>query len=41
VECGVLVKQDGDCVNDFEGVFCFEQVFEANYPWCGTRQPQV
>ena len=41
VECGVLVKQEGDCVSDFEGVFCFNEVFERNYPWCSAvRQPQ-
>ena len=41
VECGVLVKQDGDCVSDFEGVFCFNEAFERNYPWCSAvRQPQ-
>ena len=38
VDCGVLVKQDGDCVDDFEEVFSFGQVFEAEYPWCSCRQ---
>jgi uncharacterized repeat protein (TIGR04138 family) len=34
VDCGVLVKQDGDRVADFDGVFCFAQAFEREYPWC-------
>ena len=38
VDCGVLVKQDGDCVDDFHDVFSFSQVFEAEYPWCSCRQ---
>lgn len=37
VDCGVLVKQDGDCVDDFADVFCFRTEFEENYPWCGAR----
>ncbi|HYW06053.1 MAG TPA: Minf_1886 family protein [Longimicrobium sp.] len=37
VECGVLVKQDGDSVADFEGVFCFADAFESNYAWQGCR----
>jgi uncharacterized repeat protein (TIGR04138 family) len=40
VDCGVLVKQDGDCVRDFEDVFCFRAAFEQNYPWCCSRQTQ-
>jgi uncharacterized repeat protein (TIGR04138 family) len=40
VECGVLVKQDGDCVDDFCDVFCFSEAFERNYPWCTPRQAQ-
>jgi uncharacterized repeat protein (TIGR04138 family) len=41
VDCGVLVKQEGDSVIDFDGVFCFDQVFEREYPWCPVRQGQV
>jgi uncharacterized repeat protein (TIGR04138 family) len=40
VECGVLVKQDGDCVDEFCDVFNFSEAFERNYPWCAARQPQ-
>jgi uncharacterized repeat protein (TIGR04138 family) len=40
VECGVLVKQDGDCVDEFCDVFSFSEAFERNYPWCAPRQPQ-
>jgi uncharacterized repeat protein (TIGR04138 family) len=41
VECGVLVKQEGDCVDEFCDVFCFSEAFERNYPWCTPRQPQI
>lgn len=41
VDCGVLVKQEGDCVRDFEAVFCFDQAFDRDYPWCAVRQAQV
>jgi uncharacterized repeat protein (TIGR04138 family) len=34
VECGVLVKQDDDSIADFDGVFCFQNAFEGDYPWC-------
>jgi uncharacterized repeat protein (TIGR04138 family) len=40
VECGVLVKQDGDCLDEFCDVFCFSEAFEHNYPWCAPRQAQ-
>lgn len=33
VECGVLIKQEGDSPDDFEAVFDFEEAFERNYPW--------
>lgn len=33
VECGILIKQDEDCIDDFLGVFDFEEVFERDYPW--------
>lgn len=33
VEQGILVTQDGDSLEDFTGVFDFEEVFERNYPW--------
>jgi uncharacterized repeat protein (TIGR04138 family) len=39
VECGVLVKQDGDCLDEFCDVFCFSEAFERNYPWCAPSQP--
>ena len=40
VELGILVKQDDDCVDDFEGLFCFGEAFEKNYPWSAPRQLQ-
>ena len=33
VECGVLIRQDGDSPEDFRDVFDFEEAFEQNYPW--------
>ena len=38
VELGILVKQDNDSLDDFDGVFCFSDAFEQNYPWaCPPR----
>ena len=38
VELGILVKQEGDSLDDFGGVFCFGDAFEQNYPWaCPPR----
>ena len=36
VDCGVLVKQDGDSLDDFERVFDFAEAFERRYPWPGS-----
>ena len=33
VECGVLIKRDEDSMDDFQGLFDFEEAFEHNYPW--------
>lgn len=33
VESGVLVKQEADRLEDFQGVYDFEDAFEAGYPW--------
>lgn len=33
VDHGVLTKEETDRREDFDGLFCFEQVFEAEYPW--------
>lgn len=33
VDCGVLIKQDGDSPEDFDNVFDFEEAFEREYPW--------
>lgn len=38
VELGILVKQDGDSVDDFDGVFCFAEAFERDYPWACPRR---
>ena len=37
VECGVLVKQDDDSLDDFDRVFDFPTVFEREYPWPGLK----
>ncbi len=37
VECGVLVKQDEDRLEDFRDVFDFEDAFERGYPWGVSR----
>jgi uncharacterized repeat protein (TIGR04138 family) len=33
VDCGILIRQEDDALEDFEGVFDFEDAFERNYPW--------
>jgi uncharacterized repeat protein (TIGR04138 family) len=33
VDHGVLTKQDTDSPDDFDELFSFERVFEADYPW--------
>jgi uncharacterized repeat protein (TIGR04138 family) len=38
VELGVLVKQEDDTIDSFDGVFDFEEVFEASYPWPGVTR---
>ncbi|HET8654734.1 MAG TPA: Minf_1886 family protein [Longimicrobiaceae bacterium] len=38
VECGVLVKQENDALDDFDDVFDFATSFERDYPWPGLRQ---
>lgn len=38
VECGVLVKQDEDSLDDFEDVFCFAGAFEDGYCWRLPRE---
>ena len=33
VDAGVLLKQDEDSPRDFDALFDFEEVFDADYPW--------
>ncbi len=33
VECGYLIRQEGDSREDFRDVFDFEEAFEQDYPW--------
>jgi uncharacterized repeat protein (TIGR04138 family) len=36
VDLGVLVKQDDDSIDSFDGVYDFEEAFETAYPWPGA-----
>jgi len=38
VEVGVLITQPGDKVEDFHGVYGFEQAFDEGYVWQGARE---
>ncbi|HEV2147555.1 MAG TPA: Minf_1886 family protein [Longimicrobiaceae bacterium] len=38
VECGVLVKQETDDLDDFDGVYDFSHAFERDYPWAAPRE---
>jgi uncharacterized repeat protein (TIGR04138 family) len=33
VEAGILIKQEEDLLDDFNGIFDFEDAFERDYPW--------
>jgi uncharacterized repeat protein (TIGR04138 family) len=33
IDCGVLVKQDDDHIEDFDEIFDFDDAFEREYPW--------
>ena len=37
VDCGVLIKREEDRLEDFRGLYDFEEVFERDYPWAGRR----
>ncbi len=37
VETGVLIKQQDDRLEDFTGLFDFEEAFERDYPWGSAR----
>lgn len=42
VDCGVLVKQDDDCLTAFDNLFDFETVFDRDYDWsfrCNCAEP--
>lgn len=38
VDVGLLVTQPGDRVEDFAGVYAFEQAFDEEYVWQGIAQ---
>jgi len=38
VDCGILIRQDEDSLDDFQNVFDFDQAFDRDYPW-GRGQP--
>ncbi|MGH7483714.1 MAG: Minf_1886 family protein [Longimicrobiales bacterium] len=33
VDCGILIKQEGDSPSDFERVYDFADAFDRDYPW--------
>jgi uncharacterized repeat protein (TIGR04138 family) len=33
VDLGVLVKQEDDTIEGFEGIYDFDEVFQSSYPW--------
>ncbi|MBI4541352.1 MAG: hypothetical protein HY704_17755 [Gemmatimonadetes bacterium] len=33
VECGILIKEETDRLDDFREVYDFEEAFEHEYPW--------
>lgn len=37
VDAGVLIKQEEDTLDDFAGVFDFEEEFDRKYPWGAAR----
>lgn len=37
IELGLLQKQESDQLEDFAGVFDFEEAFENHYPWPGVK----
>jgi uncharacterized repeat protein (TIGR04138 family) len=39
IDVGLLIRQPNDRIEDFDGVFDFQQAFEGNYPWSGVRGP--
>ncbi|MBX6365918.1 MAG: hypothetical protein IRZ00_18890 [Gemmatimonadetes bacterium] len=36
VDAGILIRQEEDSLEDFDGLFDFEESFDRNYPW-GTH----
>jgi uncharacterized repeat protein (TIGR04138 family) len=38
VDCGVLVRQEDDSLDDFDDVFDFGAAFDRGYPWPGLRE---
>jgi uncharacterized repeat protein (TIGR04138 family) len=33
VDCGILIRQDEDSIDDFQNVYDFDAAFEHDYPW--------
>jgi uncharacterized repeat protein (TIGR04138 family) len=38
VDCGILLRQDEDSIDDFQNVYDFDAAFERDYPW-GRGKP--
>jgi uncharacterized repeat protein (TIGR04138 family) len=39
IDVGLLIRNSTDRIEDFNGVFDFEEAFDANYPWAGVARP--
>jgi uncharacterized repeat protein (TIGR04138 family) len=37
IDVGLLIRQPTDRIEDFDGVFDFQDAFERHYPWSGVR----
>ncbi len=37
IEAGLLIRHPDDRIEDFAGVYDFEEAFESEYPWVGAN----
>lgn len=38
IDVGLLIRQDADRIEDFDGVYDFGQAFDGSYPWAGVQR---